>query len=464
MSRSTVSNGIMIFDLICIMLATLGVMWMAPFFGPGYLNAPGSGVRFIAAITAVAWIVLFQKMNLDGLRAEFRAPELVANLFLACCTVFLLNSASLFIFHIPISRASLAEFSISLLLLVLLVRLLAVLVFLRSGRSWGLRRAVVLGTSPVLDDLLLRLSKNSSLFFEIVGFLSPEPRDTAIPPAGVSLPGQGVAEFLVDEGVTDLLVLPTAAGPELSRMVSCCRQLGIAINIVPQAQELFQARPCIAELGGIPIISFEERESSIILALIYRLMDIVGACILGVVAIPVLLPCAILIKITRGQWLTTEVRVGHKGRKFRLYRLNIRRRGARLDGFEQMLNELSITELPQLWNVLRGEMRLVGPRPEGLEKVSEYSEWQRQRLRVKPGLTGLAQVHGLREDSSTSEKTAFDLEYIATSSPWRDLSLILQTIWTLTARLIAVFWGRNASLSPKVVEEDAKVHAGVAHC
>jgi lipopolysaccharide/colanic/teichoic acid biosynthesis glycosyltransferase len=101
---------------------------------------------------------------------------------------------------------------------------------------------------------------------------------------------------------------------------------------------------------------------------------------------------------------------------------------------ERILVELSITELPQLVNVVKGDMSLVGPRPEGGERVSRYSAWERQRLTVKPGITGLAQVHGLREQHSSEEKCRFDLQYLLDASLFLDLSLLLQTIWTLAAR------------------------------
>ena len=95
-----------------------------------------------------------------------------------------------------------------------------------------------------------------------------------------------------------------------------------------------------------------------------------------------------------------------------MFRLNVDRDNPGPHRFDKLLVRLSLTELPQLWNVLRGEMSLVGPRPESAERVRHYSDWQRQRLCVNPGLTGRAQVHGLREQHSSEEKARFDLEYI----------------------------------------------------
>jgi lipopolysaccharide/colanic/teichoic acid biosynthesis glycosyltransferase len=116
--------------------------------------------------------------------------------------------------------------------------------------------------------------------------------------------------------------------------------------------------------------------------------------------------------------------------------LNSDREAPRLPASEIILQQLSITELPQLWNVLRGDMSLVGPRPESSDRVKHYSDWQRERLNVKPGMTGLAQVHGLRQQHSSEEKARFDLQYMLRPSPFQDVVLLLQTMGTLIMRLL----------------------------
>jgi lipopolysaccharide/colanic/teichoic acid biosynthesis glycosyltransferase len=117
-----------------------------------------------------------------------------------------------------------------------------------------------------------------------------------------------------------------------------------------------------------------------------------------------------------------------------MYRLNVERHATCPERYERLLVRWSLTELPQLWNVLNGDMSLVGPRPESPERAKYYSEWQRQRLKVKAGVTGLAQVHGLRDQHPSEDKARFDLQYIFNWSPLLDLSLILQTVWTLLFR------------------------------
>jgi lipopolysaccharide/colanic/teichoic acid biosynthesis glycosyltransferase len=126
-----------------------------------------------------------------------------------------------------------------------------------------------------------------------------------------------------------------------------------------------------------------------------------------------------------------------------MWRLDVVRPADLKSGFESFLDYLSIAELPQLFNVIAGQMSLVGPRPEPPARIETYSEWQHRRLRVKPGMTGLAQVHGLRACSSSEQKTRFDLQYVMDPHLLWDISLLLQTIWTLATRLFSRAPGRE---------------------
>ena len=137
-----------------------------------------------------------------------------------------------------------------------------------------------------------------------------------------------------------------------------------------------------------------------------------------------------------------------------MYRLNCARNGGASSLLERWLRMLSVSELPQLWNVAKGDMSLVGPRPESEERVKRYSDWQRQRLVCKPGMTGLAQVHGLREESSSEDKAYYDLRYIQDWSLLTDLALIVQTVWTILRRLF-----RSTAKAHPVLEAGDKVAA-----
>jgi undecaprenyl phosphate N,N'-diacetylbacillosamine 1-phosphate transferase len=167
-----------------------------------------------------------------------------------------------------------------------------------------------------------------------------------------------------------------------------------------------------------------------------RGLDIILSSCLLIISSPVIVVGAILLRQKVGGPLCREVRCGHAGKPFNMLRLNSSRETQHLPYFEIVLQQLSITELPQLWNVFTGDMSLVGPRPESFDRVKHYSDWQRQRLNVKPGMTGLAQVHGLRQQHSSEDKARFDLQYMLRPSPFQDIVLLLQTTWTLAVRLL----------------------------
>jgi lipopolysaccharide/colanic/teichoic acid biosynthesis glycosyltransferase len=144
--------------------------------------------------------------------------------------------------------------------------------------------------------------------------------------------------------------------------------------------------------------------------------------------------------------LQRELRIGKDGKPFWMYRMNVPRDASGRPEYEQFIRELSISEVPQLFNVLRGDMSLVGPRPENPIRVKLYSEWQRERLKVVPGITGLAQVNGLRDESSSEDKTRFDLQYALEWTPFMDVVLLVRTLLTLVKRILPR-WKRPSVLS-----------------
>src|SRR5262249_8706914 len=167
-----------------------------------------------------------------------------------------------------------------------------------------------------------------------------------------------------------------------------------------------------------------------------RFLDLAFTGVLALPALLILIPGSLYLWLTGHRFVRREPRCGQGGKVFSIFRLDLDRPCISASPMERTLDALGITELPQLWNVVRGEMTLVGPRPEAPERVQNYSEWQHRRLGVTPGITGLAQVRGLRHSSSSEEKTKLDLQYLMHRSLLMDLSLALQTMWTLAARVI----------------------------
>jgi lipopolysaccharide/colanic/teichoic acid biosynthesis glycosyltransferase len=199
----------------------------------------------------------------------------------------------------------------------------------------------------------------------------------------------------------------------------------------------------LLDLDGLPLLQLNDPSPPQLFLRCKRFLDVTAGTVLSVLGLPFVLPAAAVLRFTRGKAFCWDVRTGQHGQPFSMLRLNVERRARNATQFERLLEELSITELPQLWNVIRGEMSLVGPRPESPTKAKRYTEWQQRRLSVKPGMTGLAQVHDLRDESSSEDKTRFDLQYLLYPSLLADVSLLLQTVWTLARRAGSMHLGMS---------------------
>ena len=166
-----------------------------------------------------------------------------------------------------------------------------------------------------------------------------------------------------------------------------------------------------------------------------RAIDLVGGLLLSVAALPVLLMCGLAVKVSSpGPVIFAQDRVGLFGRVFVIYKFRTMMPGtnpvipepAAITKVGKLLRRLSLDELPQLWNVLRGDMSLVGPRPTLMYQVERYTPRQLRRLSVRPGLTGLAQVMG-RNTLAWSERIEYDLQYVDDQSLLLDLKVLLRT-------------------------------------
>jgi lipopolysaccharide/colanic/teichoic acid biosynthesis glycosyltransferase len=388
------------------------------------------------------WTALYLSKNLEGFRGGWHLPTVFSQVVVGVFYLMAFLLALAFLQRHYYSRLVLLY--LACLLPVGLVAIRCVARWVISSRLWPgvTRRAVILGSGHLAHELAYKISYHPEMLFEVVGLLYPASGDSSNgfstrhqEPA--SLQSLNVLSFLKQKNVTELIVvMPQPQGTEVEKVISKCREAGMVVRLVPQWYELYVSEAQMIEVDGVPLISLEERNISAVALGLKRVVDLVGGLFLFTLASPVLLVSALRLSRRTGQAFRKEFRCGKSSGSFGMFRLNVDRGDHCLNSFEKVLVSLSLTELPQLWNVLRGEMSLVGPRPEPPERVRHYSDWQRQRLSVKPGLTGLAQVHGLREEHSSEEKTRFDLEYIFHWSLFLDFSLILQTAWTLAIRLL----------------------------
>jgi lipopolysaccharide/colanic/teichoic acid biosynthesis glycosyltransferase len=439
MKPHSVSHWILFGDLVWSIPALLGAeaLRYGGIWDPAVRAATQVLLPFLA-LTAVLWILLSSWMKLDCFRGGWRFPAVVSEIFLAVlCLMSILLSAG-YLRRDYVSRLALSYFGMLLFLGFVGIRYVVRFLLLAKHRTGDIRRVVIVGTDRIARELGLKIRRHPEMLCEVVGFLCREDEAYLSPhsPAAVTVPALGVVDLLSARQVTDvILALPKPALPEVLNLAGSCRERGINVSFVPQPYELYLSKPFLLDFDGIPVLELRECSASDIFSQWKRLTDILLGLILSILALPILLPAVIGLRRIRGKAFRWEIRCGQRGKTFSMLRLNVDRHIGSGTRFEHLLERMSITELPQLWNVLRGEMSLVGPRPESPDRVKRYSEWQQQRLGTKPGMTGLAQVYGLRDQNTSEEKTRFDLQYILNPSAVSDISILLQTLWTMTVRL-----------------------------
>ncbi len=401
-------------------------------------------VPFLAA-TCIIWTVLSAWTHLDCFRGGWHFPAVVSHIFLAVTGLIVLLLATGYLLQQFVSRLALCSFGFLLFMGFLGIRYGARIVLGAQYRAGAVSRVVIAGSGPVARELATKIARHPEMLCKVVGFLCPQESadedielvrasDFAVPLSTIE-----IAEHLRSQKVNELiLALTHPAWPEVLNLAGRCREFGISVSLVPQPYELYLSSPSLVDLDGLPVLRLQEPFSSPILVSLKRLIDLCIGAAASILSIPILLTSATILKLRKGRAFRWDLRCGQHGKVFNMLRLNVDRGVGvvHTSRFERILEKLSITELPQLVNVLRGEMSLVGPRPESPDRVKRYSDWQQERLSVKPGMTGLAQVHGLREQNASEEKTRFDLQYRLNPSPLSDISLLLQTVWTLAMRVV----------------------------
>lgn len=396
----------------------------------------------IIGAALLIWTLLSLSRSLDGFQGGWQLSAIVSRLTIGIFYLMVALFAVGFATRHYYSRLLFLYLPFLLFGGFLLIRCGARLAILSRSRAGRARRAVILGEGTLAVELAEKIARHPELLLEVVGFVYPSGngngRDlNSCAVANRSLPSTGIAAFLTDLSVQDVIVVMQQPGSlEVEKVVSQCRGMGMRVRLVPHWYQLYVSDANIVEIDGVPLISLEERNIWPGSLVVKRMLDAAGGSVLVVLSLPLLLVAAWRIRSRNRNPLCREIRCGRMGEQFPMYRLNINRDDPTLLGFERFMAKYSLTELPQLFNVLAGHMSLVGPRPESPERVKHYSDWQRQRLSVEPGLTGLAQVQGLREEHSSEQKARFDLQYIFHWSLFLDLSLILQTVWTLALRLV----------------------------
>nr|WP_300339550.1 sugar transferase [Actinomyces sp.] len=412
---------------------------------------------------AIGWVLViavaggYSTRDLESGTSSYRRV-LNASMLTAC-----LMTTVLFFGRVPMSRAYVLILVLIGPLLLLLGRiLLRRLLHAIYRRSIGTRRVMVVGHGPVLAALVRRIRQGKWLGLTPVAVVQASPeeaRDLRLPLADASV---GLLP-LAKEYAADLVLFADGSMPSTTDFRRYLWQferhhtkLAAVSSIIDVASDRVRTRP----VAGTQIVYIEDPRSAGALSWSKHLFDIVSASLMLLVLSPVMAITALLVSRDGGPVLFRQTRVGHDGKPFTMlkFRSMVVDAESRLKSVqtEKQTNEVmfkraddprvtkvgryirrySIDELPQLINVIRGEMSLIGPRPPLPREVARYTDDEWRRLRVRPGLTGLWQVSG-RSDLSWDETIRLDLYYIDNWSLLQDFSILLRTVK-------AVFVGHGA--------------------
>jgi lipopolysaccharide/colanic/teichoic acid biosynthesis glycosyltransferase len=429
-------------DLLCIvgaLLAAVSVRYHG--VGAADISAYFKIYSFLTGCAAVVWVFLFFEMNLDGFRGGWNFPAILSKLIVAVCLLMVLLLAVAFATQHFYSRLVLFYFALSFL-----SELICVRAFVRYWVTSKLRelaeyRCMIVGYGHVAQELAAKIKSHPEIPFRVAGFLFPGEPDASnglaksLQQPFTSVSTVQILDLLIQQRITKLIVaMPQTSGPEVQKLIDGCRKAAIQVFLVPQWYDLYVSKAKLIEIDGLPLLSLQEPNHAALRIALKRAIDILLSTAILLLVSPLLALAGLTVYSRKGKAFRSELRCGRGGATFAMFRLNVERHGTTPGGYESLFVRWSLTELPQLWNVLLGDMSLVGPRPESPERVKYYSEWQRQRLKVPAGVTGLAQVHGLRDQHSSEDKAHYDLQYIFNWSPLWDLSLIVQTVWTVMTR------------------------------
>ncbi len=322
------------------------------------------------------------------------------------------------------------------------------------ARGWDRSRMLIVGTGEAAEAVIRRIQSAPWFGYEVIGVVALH-SDGVTQVAGV--PVIGTAEDLPDlvyaRDVDEVLIaVPEAPHSEVLRLISLCERSNLSIKIYPDIFQLIATQPSLDDLGGLPLLTVRDVAQRGWKLALKRAMDIVGASVGLILLSPLMLLIAILIKLdSPGPVFYVQERMGLDGRPFLMLKFRSMRADAEKEGpgwtrpddprrtrVGAILRRLNLDELPQLINVLLGDMSLVGPRPERPVYVEQFRRViprYMERHREKAGITGWAQINGLRGDTSIAERTKYDLWYVENWSLWLDIKILLRTlVQTLTFR------------------------------
>ncbi|MBN2097697.1 MAG: sugar transferase [Candidatus Omnitrophica bacterium] len=387
-----------------------------------------------------------------------RLGELLLIIFKAAGFSFIIFATYVYIFKLHyISRAFIMFVFIFAALLISFEKI-ALMIFFRKlrRRGFNFRQILIIGTGQRAQHFISLVHSHSEWGLRIVGIVDDDPAKVGKTVSGHKVLGtfKDVPNIVHGNVVDEVVfVVPRSWLNKIEGLMHFCESEGLKVNVAVDIFKLKFSRAKQTDLAGFPLLSFESTPEKLGHLLIKRLLDMIISTAGLIILSPLFLVIPLIIKATSpGPVFFRQQRSGLNGRRFNLYKFRTMTKDAeaklsellqynemngpafkmendpRLTKIGGFLRKFSLDELPQLWNVFRGDMSLVGPRPPIPKEVEKYDNWQRRRLSMRPGITCLWQANGRNRINDFSEWAKLDLEYIDNWSLGLDFKIIFKTV------------------------------------
>jgi exopolysaccharide biosynthesis polyprenyl glycosylphosphotransferase len=459
--RAGIRAALLLGDLLMIPLALYLASWLRPqleFGKPLPLDNVWPGWPVYLIVLAV-WATVFLLMDIYHLQKNLRVIDELQRLAVAHAAASLTFAGTLYFSFRDTSRLQVIIFALTGLLLLIAFRLTFRL-FLRffGDKRYGTRRVLIVGAGSIGRDVATMVVENSWTGLRLSGFVDDNPQANTLGYPYLGSLEQTVAVVKTENINEVIFALPRHAHIKLANLVSTLQGLKVNVRVVPDFFDLVFVRSVVEDLGGMPLITLREPALDPLQRLLKRLFDLIISIIGIILTLPLMGIIALAIKLdSPGPILFKQQRIGENGRLFTMYKFRSMVQDAetkldevikktlegqivhkaendpRVTRVGHFLRHTSLDELPQFFNILKGEMSLVGPRPELPWLVDKYEPWQRKRFEVPQGLTGWWQVNG-RADKPMHLHTDEDLYYIKNYSLWLDIQILWRTIKAVIER------------------------------
>jgi exopolysaccharide biosynthesis polyprenyl glycosylphosphotransferase len=445
-------------DTGCTTLALLMAAAVRPDLPPVPFLVPVPEIElplYLYVIAPFLWVSIFLLASVYDPKRIYKAVDELQSVSLASGFAALAFAGLLYLVDREVSRWLFVLFLLLNVGLLLGWRILARALLLVIKLPPAPRNVLIVGAGGVGRQVAKMIQEYRWTGLQLVGYLDDDFRkhNNGLPVVGtLKQVRQVVAQRQIDDVV---IALPRPAYDQVNRMVVELHDLPVQVRVVPDYFSLALHRATIEDFGGLPLINLRDPALNDVQRLIKRSFDLIVGGFLTILALPLMGMVALLIRLdTPGEVLFRQKRVGENGQLFTMYKFRSmiinaqnlqdqvsewnekgelfykRPDDPRITRMGRLIRRTSLDELPQLFNVLKGDMSLVGPRPELPWLADQYKPWQRKRFAVPQGITGWWQVNG-RADKPLHLHSEDDLYYVQNYSLWMDIYILVKTVWVV---------------------------------